>query len=418
MIFLAPQRPHAALDAFLGAAPAVRSFAPDTGAQAAISAGEVVTLPAQPSRFALWLRTGEAARVLAANPAADFPAPVSVNNGIVTIAIVGGNSGVARLDDEAMPQSLPLPHGIVADDLVLAINGTDLVAGNPVQLEPLDVTTLPEAKPTPVNTNWQDFNGVGAWRVWKDGDEIKIDGRTDNTRETFKIIYLSIQITEARYNAIIAAAALRPLTWGGAEVPNNAPLHREGDALLAIFPPNAEFTLTFEGDTSIRNLVYSAVLGELEDYPAVSGALVRRESVSQGLTGLVHLRTIQNPRLSLEVALTNHAVDLDALLLSHIAALDGVGVLPFGLFASDRTNASWARPEVCRFVEVTRFAGWTGWGGVNDSGATGKMRFQEVAEHTREAPPFVPPVTSDYLLLEDGCKILLEDGAGFIALAA
>ena len=411
MIFLAPQRPSAALDAFLSGAPGVRSFAPETGAIAAIAAGEVLTLAAQPSRFALWLRTGEAARVLAANPALSE---------LVTIAIVGGDSGVARLDDGAMPAALPLPEGVVAGDLKGVLNGVYVnLGGQSVTLSPLDVATLPEAKPANGVANWRDTRAIGRWRIWKDGDAIKVDNlRSDDDTANF-FTSLTVQIT--RETAIahgLATAAALPLTWGGASVPNNAPLHREGDALLAILPPNAQFNLTFEDDTTITNLAYSAVLGELEDYPAVKGALVRREFASTGLTGLAHLRTIENPRLMMDVVLRNHNIDQDAHLLSHIAKIGGVGVLPFGTFANDKTNASWARPEICRFVQATKFSGWSGWGGVNDSGASGTIRFQEVREHTNEVPPFVPPQDADYLLLTDGCRLRLASGDGFLRLAA
>ena len=66
MIFLAPQLPHSQIDAALAAAPVVRSFSPDTGGKAQVAAGTTITLPPQSSRFALWLRTTAAARVLVA----------------------------------------------------------------------------------------------------------------------------------------------------------------------------------------------------------------------------------------------------------------------------------------------------------------------------------------------------------------
>ena len=42
---------------------------------------------------------------------------------VQTLAIVGGNSGVARLDDEAMPAALPLV-GLTGADLVGNVAGT------------------------------------------------------------------------------------------------------------------------------------------------------------------------------------------------------------------------------------------------------------------------------------------------------
>ena len=208
-----------------------------------------------------------------------------------------------------------------------------------------------------------------------------------------------------------------PQTWGGASVPNNAPLHRAEGAMLGIFPANATFTLTFEDDAEIRNLVYSEIIGELRDYPRVRGVMDRRERTSMGLTGLVHVRRLSDARLNCSLELSNHNEE-DARLLEHLAALDGFGVVPNG-GRSNAEGATWARANVCRFVRARGYSGFVGWGDVNDLGATGKITLSEVPEFVGEVAPYVPPQRGDYLLLPDGIdKLILADGDGALLLAA
>ena len=399
MIFLAPQLPHSQIDAALAAAPVVRSFSPDTGGKAQVAAGTTITLPPQSSRFALWLRTTAAARVLAS------PSPISVY-------AVGGDSPVPSVLDENMPYSLDL-RGYSLSDLTGIVSGEmtfPALLGSDVFTWQTDFSQLPLARPADENVMSVDAMGrEDSVFLWRDGDELKID-HGDRLHQpaggaTFKSVQFQVRGTTI------------PQTWGGASVPNNAPLHRAEGAMLGIFPANATFTLTFEDDAEIRNLVYSEIIGELRDYPRVRGVMDRRERTSMGLTGLVHVRRLSDARLNCSLELSNHNEE-DARLLEHLAALDGFGVVPNG-GRSNAEGATWARANVCRFVRARGYSGFVGWGDVNDLGATGKITLSEVPEFVGEVAPYVPPQRGDYLLLPDGIdKLILADGDGALLLAA
>ena len=412
MIFLAPQLPHSEIDAALAAAPVVRSFAPDSGGKAEIISGTTITLPPQSDRFALWLRTGEAARVLAANPALSE---------LVTIAIVGGDSGVAQLDDAAMPQSLPLQEGVVAGDLKGVIAGILERAGIDYSFS-VAPTDLPAERPDTENVTASDlhpFTRDLSFYMWKDENGIKVDVGEEGELPTDFLDFISITIQITRETAIahgLAPAAALPLTWGGASVPNNAPLHSAEGAMLGIFPANTTFILTFEDDAEVVNLVYAKVLGELRDYPRVRGVLDPRERSTFGLTGLMHVRRLSDPRLNCSIELSNHNEE-DARLLEHLAALNGFGVIPNG-GRSNAEGATWARANVCRFVRAHGYSGFIGWADVNALGATGKIVLSEAPEFVGEVAPYVPPSSGDYLLLPDGIdKLILADGDGALLLA-
>ena len=102
----------------------------------------------------------------------------------VTIPIVGAGSDTPRLDDGAMPMALPLPAGLTAANLSAAgavLNGTYHTGVSSFIMSPLDVATLPNEKPASGNSAsrgdgyWQASGGLTRWRVWKDGDAVKID---------------------------------------------------------------------------------------------------------------------------------------------------------------------------------------------------------------------------------------------------
>ena len=118
---------------------------------------------------------------------------------LVTVDVVGGNSGLARLDDEAMPIPLPLPYGLVAGDLAGVLNG---VYDSPVILAtamvPINVADIPSEKPANGVGNWQDTSGAARWRIWKDEDGIKVDWLFDNMDSTVYFTSITIQIPVAK----------------------------------------------------------------------------------------------------------------------------------------------------------------------------------------------------------------------------
>ena len=135
------------------------------------------------------------------------PATAEETAEMLTWDVVGGNSGVARLDDEAMPQNLPLPDWATAANLSAAgavLKGVDVDGGNSFVLSPLDIATLPDEKPaqgTGASLGvgyWRDPQGVAIWRIWKDGDAIKIDNLLDDDDSAFYFSSITIQISVAK----------------------------------------------------------------------------------------------------------------------------------------------------------------------------------------------------------------------------
>ena len=135
------------------------------------------------------------------------PATAEETLELVTLDVVGGNSGVARLDDEAMPQSLPLPEGVVAGDLKGFLNGGFVISGTvgDVTMMPLDVDDIPTTKPAAGTRHsmgdgyWQNSFGFTVWRIWKDEDEIKVDRLLDdNDDAALFFTSLTIQISVAK----------------------------------------------------------------------------------------------------------------------------------------------------------------------------------------------------------------------------
>ena len=395
MIFLAPQLPHSQIDAALAAAPVVRSFSPDTGGKAQVAAGTTITLPPQSSRFALWLRTTAAARVLAAGFEYD-DAPIPA-----------GGVGVQNWQD------IPQGGRLVQDGQPIMFTATAPTGFS--FLQPPTSPTMEEIRAGGLFYQLATFDYN--FRVYCFCLREKA-GVAGQLQMNITAISGGTEDNNARLTAMrFPAVADLPLTWGGASVPNNAPLHRAEGAMLGIFPANATFTLTFEDDAEIRNLVYSEIIGELRDYPRVRGVMDRRERTSMGLTGLVHVRRLSDARLNCSLELSNHNEE-DARLLEHLAALDGFGVVPNG-GRSNAEGATWARANVCRFVRARGYSGFVGWGDVNDLGATGKVVLSEVPEFVGEVAPYVPPQRGDYLLLPDGFdKLILADGDGALLLAA
>ena len=142
---------------------------------------------------------------------ADFLANVG-SAGAFTVELLPGDE---TLEDGAMPAALPLPDGVVAGDLKGFLNGVDAAFGT---LMPLDVETLPEAKPASGGGNWQDTSGVARWRIWKDGDAIKVDRLLDNDDSTAIFTSLTIQIPlSKRLELAAASGGGDPLTGAGIE---------------------------------------------------------------------------------------------------------------------------------------------------------------------------------------------------------
>ena len=135
------------------------------------------------------------------------PATAEETVALATVDVVGGNSGLARLDDKATPQTLPFPYGLVSGDLAGALNGVYFVPfiSSAASLASLDVMTLPNAKPPEVNNfqpngngYWKNVGGAAIWRIWKDGDAIKIDNLLDDEDRDFYFTSLTIQIPVAK----------------------------------------------------------------------------------------------------------------------------------------------------------------------------------------------------------------------------
>ena len=141
------------------------------------------------------LLASDAARALEARRGTVTLAEIRALFDPVTIPIVGAGTDTPRLDDGAMPMALPLPEGVVAGDLKGFLNGVYMVGVDSVTLDPLDVETLPTEKPASGSGNWLNAdNKRPAWRVWKDGDAIKVDAISDDLDTADYFTSLTIQV--------------------------------------------------------------------------------------------------------------------------------------------------------------------------------------------------------------------------------
>ena len=109
-----------------------------------------------------------------------------------------------------MPQSLPLPEGVVAGDLRGVLNGKfrrSLLDATIYTIPPLSVGGLPIAKPDDPNWVWIHSGGVLELRfkVWKDGNEIKIDNDGETDSPLF-FTSLTIQIPLSKRLELAAAS--------------------------------------------------------------------------------------------------------------------------------------------------------------------------------------------------------------------
>ena len=164
------------------------------------------------------------------------PATAEETLELATVDVVGGNSGVAILDDKAMPVALPLPYDLGAADLAGVLNASFRAGtgGQIIVLVPFDVATLPNAEPASNPANPMpgegyllDSSGIAHWRIWKDGDAIKVDSAVANVDRTSFFTSLTIQIPVAKaaeLGADGAGAGLRDnrggVVWG---CPNRRP---------------------------------------------------------------------------------------------------------------------------------------------------------------------------------------------------
>ena len=179
----------------------------------------------------------DANKILAANAAGNAAVWQALGDALTPIAIVGGNSGVARLDDEVMPQSLPLPSGFTAANLSAAgavLNGVFNDIGEIVTMAPLDVATLPDEKPaagTRLSRGdgyWLDVDGFAEWRVWKDENTIKVDRLIDDADSLSYFTSLTIQIPLSKWLELAAASG------GGTTLPALAGDGGDKNKLVAV----------------------------------------------------------------------------------------------------------------------------------------------------------------------------------------
>ena len=129
------------------------------------------------------------------------PATAEETVGLVTVDVVGGNSGVARLDDKAMPVAIPLPYDLVAGDLAGVLNGEYDLPGTgavSIPIAPIDPTTLPLAKPDENNVSLV-IHAVDPpfAKMWKDGDEIKFDDAPNDAAGFFTSLTIQISVAKA-----------------------------------------------------------------------------------------------------------------------------------------------------------------------------------------------------------------------------
>ena len=83
-----------------------------------------------------------------------------------------------------------------------------------------------------------------------------------------------------------------------------------------------------------------------------------------------------NARLQVDLSFDNHSRQADADLMRELSDLNE----PFNFLPLDRgvaRGSEWQQPDICRRVEVTKFAGFQGAGGVSSLGPSGNVRFQE-----------------------------------------
>ena len=149
----------------------------------------------------------DANKLLAANAAGNAAVWQGVGSALTTIELLPGDE---TLQDEAMPQSIPLPEGVVAGDLRGVLNGVHNAGGSVITMAPLDVATLPAEKPAAGNFSgigyWADSSNVPRWRIWRDGDAIKVDRLNDNQDDIPYFTSLTIQITLSKRLELAAAS--------------------------------------------------------------------------------------------------------------------------------------------------------------------------------------------------------------------
>ena len=121
---------------------------------------------------------------------------------------------------------LPLPEGVVAGDLKGVLNGgySSSGASRTTTLVPLDVDDIPSEKPAEGDLDsigrgyWRVVTSGGQtiWRIWKDGDAIKVDSLTDGFENTRFFTSLTIQLTLEKRLEIASASG-----GGSASVSND-----------------------------------------------------------------------------------------------------------------------------------------------------------------------------------------------------